>query len=310
MRTNESTNFAALFMGIPMPQTDATTFSYDVLGRLTSKTVSRGGGLHRTESYTYDNWDNIVRTSIHPRDTGVLTVSEMQYDAANRLISRTDQTSDINIVTHTFTHDACGNMLEERRNGVAQRHMRYDALGRKSSVTYNRTWTTTSFRYATNGNLVAAQGTNYVWDRGTIAAESSGSGWYHYLRGSGVYGLISASGAVEYYHWNAMGNVAFTSNFAGSRRREYEAYGRRIGESQGRGLGFHGYLFIPSVGIYFVHARWYCPSKMRFTQEDSFHWDNFAMNFHGYVSGDPVNFFDPTGHWRVKINPAGHAGAW
>ena len=39
---------------------------------------------------------------------------------------------------------------------------------------------------------------------------------------------------------------------------------------------------------------------MRFTQEDSNHGDNYAMNFYSYCGGDPVNYYDPTGYYKQK----------
>jgi hypothetical protein len=55
------------------------------------------------------------------------------------------------------------------------------------------------------------------------------------------------------------------------------------------------------------HARWYSPTIGRFTQPDTILpnlYDPQSLNRYGYVSNNPMNYVDPSGH-RVMDNPGG-----
>ena len=45
---------------------------------------------------------------------------------------------------------------------------------------------------------------------------------------------------------------------------------------------------------YYLHARFYNPSRARFMQEDTYRGD--GLNLYAYCANNPVRYVDPSGH--------------
>ena len=140
------------------------TFAYDGAGRITSRKDFRG----KTTTYAYDVMNRLLSktpdaslseqsvtftyTATGRRETmtdasGVTTYS---YDVHDRL--KTQQAPQ---GTLAYTYDGAGNVLTVRSsnsNGLSADYA-YDALGRLSTVTDNRTSGVTNYTYDANGNL-------------------------------------------------------------------------------------------------------------------------------------------------------------
>ena len=61
---------------------------------------------------------------------------------------------------------------------------------------------------------------------------------------------------------------------------------------------FTGKDFDEVTGLYYFNARWYDPRLGRFTSEDPV---RDGMNWHVYVSNNPLNTIDPTGLFEFKF---------
>lgn len=82
----------------------------------------------------------------------------------------------------------------------------------------------------------------------------------------------------------------------------YTAYGYSPVESNSNLLGYNGELRQPATGWYLLGNgyRAYNPTMMRFSIPDSLSpFDAGGLNSYTYVTGDPVNYSDPDGHFRL-----------
>ena len=61
-----------------------------------------------------------------------------------------------------------------------------------------------------------------------------------------------------------------------------------------------GEYFDKETGTIYLRARYYNPATSRMLTEDSYPgdiMDPLSLNLYTYCHNDPINFFDPTGHW-------------
>jgi RHS repeat-associated protein len=88
-----------------------------------------------------------------------------------------------------------------------------------------------------------------------------------------------------------------------AQRLEYDAFGR-VTEDTSPGFqpfGFAGGLYDPDTGLVHFGARDYDPATGRWISRDPIDFNGGDTNLYGYVLGDPINFIDPTGLWRVSF---------
>ena len=83
-----------------------TRYCYDGNGNLTEIVLPLGGRIHRE----YDVLDRLLRERVLDEKTGTDTCVTFSYDAAGRVISRTEQDGDIRY----YDYDRCGRLLRER----------------------------------------------------------------------------------------------------------------------------------------------------------------------------------------------------
>ena len=65
-------------------------------------------------------------------------------------------------------------------------------------------------------------------------------------------------------------------------------------------FGYSGEYTDSETGLQYLRARYYDPEIGRFTQEDF--WLDQGPNLYIYCGNDPVNYVDPSGHWRDAGN--------
>jgi len=139
--------------------------------------------------------------------------------------------------------------------------------------------------------------TYYYYDGLTVLAEKKkvGAGnptWDKlFTVAPGAIGNILRSN-LNYYHYDAMGNLVFISDFDGtpSQSFEQEAYGNvKSGSQSGYHLTTKEYDSSPE--LYYFWQRWYDPMLGRFISIDPV----FNINLYVYCKNDPLGIIDPYG---------------
>ena len=258
-------------------------YAYDVLGRVTTKTVRdlNTNAVVSTENYCYDAAGNVVCAP-----DGCYT-----YDTNNRLTV---------FDGFAVSYDLDGNMLS---NGKI--YCTYDSANRLTyaggiNYTYNaedvriRAFSEeedTTYTYNTNAKLsmLLMKTTNgvvtkYVYGKGLIGEESGDTfKTYHFdCRGSTV--------AIT----DANGNV--TDTFA------YDTYGKLLTRTGTSNVifGYNGRdgVVTDSNGLVYMRARYYSPDMRRFVNADIVAGgisNAVTLNRFAYANGNPVSFVDPFG---------------
>ena len=258
-------------------------YTYDVLGRVTTKTVRDldTNAVISTENYSYDAAGNVVSAP-----DGCYT-----YDTNNRLTV---------FDGYAVSYDLDGNMLS---NGKI--YCTYDSANRLTysggiSYTYNaedvriRAFSEeedTTYTYDTNCKLskLLTKTTNgvvtkYVYGKGLIGEESGDTfKTYHFdCRGS----TVAITGA--------NGNV--TDTFA------YDTYGKLLTRTGTSNVifGYNGRdgVVTDGNGLVYMRARYYSPDMRRFVNADIVAGklsNAITLNRFAYANGNPVSFVDPFG---------------
>ncbi len=136
-----------------------TTYSYDVLNRLTSETVGYGTAAAATTSYAYNA--NGDQTSLTDPDGNTTTFS---YDHLDRLVGETRHTYESAtapnaLVSESMAYDAAGNLTSETDFDGRTRYFQYDNLNRQTAELWGSlTDPTATFTYAydADGELTSA----------------------------------------------------------------------------------------------------------------------------------------------------------
>jgi RHS repeat-associated protein len=237
------------------------TYAYDTIGNLTSMT---GVG-----SYTYD------------------PAHKHQATAAG---------------SHTFAYDFAGNMTSRTIAGQATQNLVWDESSRLETITQGTT--TTGFLYDADGNRVARRdnGVTTVLIDNTFEWSSAGGLVSYYSHAGQVIAMRNTTGL----HWmfgDHLGSNSTVRTPAGTNvRQRYLPFGRvRGGASLPTEYGFTGQRLDPS-GLMDYNARQYDPILGRFTSPDTIipdATDPQSFNRYSYVTNNPVNFIDPSGHRAV-----------
>jgi RHS repeat-associated protein len=129
----------------------------------------------------------------------------------------------------------------------------YDALGRRSSRTFNGA--TTSFLY----------------DGGDVVLDRTGATTVDYLNGAGVDEKLRQTSGIGnlYFLQDHLGSTSVLTGSTGSvvERARYEAFGAG-GASFNTRYGYTGREFDDATGLMHYRARWYDPQQGRFLTED------------------------------------------
>ena len=271
------------------------SFIYDSENRLTRST--RTGNI---DHYSYDKVGN--RTTY---TENLNTPETYNYSGnSNKLSSIIDS----NGVTNSVTHNANG-QITNKDNAVYT----YNESNRLESYTKNGQ--TTNYLYNPLGQRIrksSQYGTmHYLYNEaGQLIAEHNSAGTvqkeYIYLNGQ-VVGLIKNN--TRYYVHNdhlgraeritnqSKGTVWLASNYAFDRAVTTNT----IGDYN---LGFPGQYYDTETGTYYNYFRDYDPSTGRYLQSDPIGLAG-GINTYGYVSGNPVNSFDPFGLSECSCSSAG-----
>ena len=133
---------------------NGTTFASTFFSNGAPNTASlmRGSTPLYNVTYTYDGAGNI--NGISSQSPAPALNATFDYDSLNRLTSAIYSTGDMgNPRSYDYEYDAYGNILTVRHDTIIAFNKTYDS--------YNRT---VGYQYDSRGNLISAEGKNYVWD--------------------------------------------------------------------------------------------------------------------------------------------------
>jgi len=274
------------------------TYGYDLSGRLAE--------AHDEARHWRFQQDDL--------DQPVLQDAQLERDAGGRLhYARRGATERI------FRHNEAGELQETLVNGNRAARCRYDHKGRL--VLKEGSDGTERYLYGADDALLAI-------------ADGEGQPRIIFLRlPIGLVGLIDfrqgPEGRVHWLHCDAHGNLVFTSSADGTLEGPFDSdpYGAPLRVPGSIPYVYHGRLWHQELGLYRMGCRWYDPALRQFLTPDSHtgapdderlvnpfrrageqrmarvqilgHWlrEPRLRNRFAYCINDPVNRFDPDGHW-------------
>lgn len=290
--------------GVDLPDGSSVVFEYDLAKRLTHVLDARGGTTLFEGSYAYDAASRTVAAQVtlplepaFPEESRVFS-----YGEANQIATADGQ---------PCAHDDDGNLVSGPVNGVVT-SLAYDSADRLIAAGAD------SYAYDADGYrieaVVGGTTTRYVWDAsfpgGRVLEEHDETGAIvaRYVYGAGLVARAGA-GPAEYsvYHYDKRGSTVALTNLAGNvtDRYAYDPYGAVVAR-QGTTPNPFTYVGRDGVlddgnGLYFMRARSYVPSLMRFAQAESRFKGSLletpSLNRYAYVAGNPIDQVDPTGEW-------------
>ncbi len=294
------------------------TYTYDNADRVTAQTHwSQVGTItySGTNTYTYDATSQLS-------GDGTTTYS---YDAnGNRTMAGYSTGSDNEMSsdgTYTYTYDAVGNLTEKSKgSGLETWYYTYDNANELTGVRDTSNGTTTilqiTYTYDALGERVQQQIwqtggtatiTRYDYDGTTLWADTDGSNnlldRYVYEPDTGqilvsVAAGGSAAGAWVYFT-DANGSVRDLLSWNGgiANHIEYTSYGvpTQSNPSVSTIIGYDGYQYEVTTGLYYTWARWYNPSTGTWLTQDPIGFAGGQANLNEYVGNSPVDFTDRFG---------------
>ena len=280
------------------------SYEYDKEERITKVSDSAGS----TTEYEYDGEGRLIRE----RTNGVVQ-NEMEYDSYGNIKKKNgvvyeydavwkDQVSAVG--SQRITYNDRGNPTSYRGNGLVWENGRLKKYG-----TNTYTYDCSGMRTSKNVNGVRH---TYTLAGSDIVCESWGS---HVLipmydAGGSVYGILYDKEAY-YFVRNLQGDVVEILDKSGTPMAEYayDAWGKctLVREMSGSGIGginpfrYRGYYYDAETGLYYLKARYYDPETGRFISPDDISYLDpetiGGLNLYAYCGNDPVNRYDPTGHF-------------
>jgi RHS repeat-associated protein len=294
----------------------ARSYSYDARNRLQG---ASGGGVTRvggtlTEAGTVSIEGQPARMGPARTFEGDVPLAPGVHDVA---VVAADDSGNTRTKTYrvvvsggaTYSYDANGN-LSQTPEGTAVTTYEWNALNQLTRVLSNGN-EVASFKYDPFGRRVekVAGGitTTYLYDGMDILKETRSHGTtFTYVHGSGIdepLARIDGSGAVSYYHADALGSIVATTNAAGAvtSTRTYDAWGNIEAGDTASGFAFTGREWDAETQLYYYRARYYSAQTGHFISEDPIGFGG-GLNFYSYAHNAPTNFSDPFG---LKIRVAG-----
>ncbi|MBQ7106887.1 MAG: RHS repeat-associated core domain-containing protein, partial [Clostridia bacterium] len=284
-----------------------TTFSYDELGNITSKTeyaYTTGdlGTVNKTILYGYSNdgkqgWKNLL-TSVDLNGDGVITANEqITYDEIG------------NPITYLGNSLAWDGRQLTSYNGISYS---YDADGIRASKTVGNTKTEYYYvggviHYQVSTNITTGEKVNelyFLYDSyghltsiRLITGEFTHSYYVTTNAQGDVLGIYTAGGdLITAYDYDAWGNCTATNYLP-----EYSL----IGEINP--IRYRGYYYDVETGLYYCNSRYYDANVGRWISADTIVSGAGSIqgyNVFAYCFNNPVNFDDSTGHWPDWIKNA------
>ena len=289
--------------------------------------TSEGSTLQTT--YEYDAVGNRIKMD----QSGIIT--EYTYNPLNQLLTSkaTDLTGKV-ASNVTYDYDVKGNQ-REKVDSVTKEKVSYtydvqnqltyvagrnaDGSGHTQTNAYNgngqrisKIDTSTQVESTDSTTTV----TNYYYQNGTVLYTTNGSGTmttFNLLGQSGnVMGTIRYNGKNEYYVYNkdTQGSTSTIVNASSEvcAAYYYDDFGTAtelLGDKVGNEITYTGAVQDTSTGLYYMNARYYDSETGRFISKDTYRGgqkDAGTWHLYAYCANNPINYVDPSGHWRINIS--------
>lgn len=282
--------------GVTNPVEGTNTNTYDAAGRLTGTALTQGATAVSSQQFEWDDDGN--RTSVQSGTDPAVTTA---FDDAGRITSTSDGTNytynDDGELTgidrptgddSTYTYNSFGE-LTSTTQGAQTVALERDPLGRVAKRTEGSAPTEFGYSATTNTPTVVGKSgddTALIRDPGgRLLSAKTGSTVQHVLE--------NLHGDIAGYRNNT--GAALTSTAL------YEPFGQATTTGTDTNLlGFQSMLDDPVTGLVDMGARNYDPTTGRFISEDTIAGDLTApitLNRYTYGNANPLDFFDPDGHW-------------
>jgi RHS repeat-associated protein len=237
-----------------------------------------------TAAYGYDPAGNRTRA-------GTQTFA---YDARNRLTAGAGR---------AYAWDPRGTLAGVTALG-ATTPVDFDALGRQSA------WGTTTSAYDALDRLATRGATAFTYAGSEVDPVALGDERYARTPAGDLLAL-EKNGVSRLVGENRHGDLAWLLDPAATLTdsRVWDPYGRPLGATgtTAPSLGYQGDYTDPDSGNVWMGARWYQPGTGTFTTRDTIFGmlkTPISLNRYTYAQGDPLQFFDPDGHWPAFVDRA------
>lgn len=290
----------------------SVTYVRDALGRVSSKTETRGALPSVTTLYDYDAAGRLI---LENRGGAITTWG---YDGnGNR---RYRNTTDLGVadgqdrlpatydsVPYTYVA-ATGDVASKGTTGFS-----WDRLGNLRSITRPFPASTITYLYDAQDRRVAKKlgptyASKWLYDgqlRVIAELNSANAVQKRFVYGSrtNVPDTMLTGGVTYRLVTDHLGSVVAVVNVSGttvvSESVTYDAWGNILSPASSvQPFRFAGGLYDADLALVHFGARDYDPSTGRWTSKDAARWDG-GLNFYAYANNDPVNFIDPEGR-RAK----------
>ncbi|UCE98682.1 MAG: RHS repeat-associated core domain-containing protein [Planctomycetota bacterium] len=251
---------------------NSTGYSYDSLGNRID--VNENGNVTSYSKNSLNQYTSVGGTTYSYDDNGNLIfdgTNRYYYDSENRLIDVNDA-NDLPIATYI-----------------------YDYEGRRVSKTVD-------------GNTI-----KYCYDADQIIGEYNESGALlrKFVYGPGIDEPIcmidvADGNSIYYYHFDGLGSVVALSDVNGvvAESYSYDVFGSpTTNSSVGNPYLFASRCYDNETNLYYCRARYYNPHIGRFLQAEPVGY-NDGLNLYTYCGNNPLNFVDPYGLCKEKIQSA------
>jgi RHS repeat-associated protein len=233
--------------------------------------------------------------------TGTNTFAVEATDVTGNVIAKNYQVS-VTATGASYTYDSNGN-LSTKTEGSDVWGYEWNAENQLTRVTKN---SVEQARFSYDplerrvGKVAGVTTTSYTYDRDSLLREVRGGTTLKYIHHR--YGLDNplaqedASGALTYFHADALGSIAKHTSQAGTVVHEYryDAWGNiELGATE-TGPAYTAREWDSETSLYYYRARYYDSRAGRFISEDPIGLQG-GLNYYAYVDNTPTNLVDPFG---------------
>ncbi|KAI0907310.1 hypothetical protein F4823DRAFT_25150 [Ustulina deusta] len=258
-------------------------WTYDGIGQLIQDDVTSPISQSTTK-FVYDGNSNIISTNAHGTDT------YMRYNAIDQRVDS------------GFEYDQNGRLKRDNRG----RNYTYDAKDRLLSVQVSDD-VDAKFGYQPNDFLSfmqEPQSESHIYHSGgqinaieVTGGEGAGNTTSILSGVDGPLASYSSQGDNAYFV-DDRGSTAMLLRQEKAASLAYQAYGKQKASTplpSHLSFGFTKAFTNQASGLVYLRSRFYDPENSSFLTMDTY---DIKENRYAYCEGDPVNYFDPTGHDR------------